>query len=136
MSITQLVYASTPVGAALTPEFFNTRQLLNRSLDVNGMIVVAPDCYIQLLEGTRVAVNKLFAIIAKDPRHTDLTLLRYAEVRRREFHEWDLLCITADEMLANPLLANYVQDKSAVNLNGTAVLNMIRRIATSCQITP
>jgi hypothetical protein len=44
--------------------------------------------FMQALEGGRGAVNRLYARIANDPRHTDVVLLSYEEISERRFAGW------------------------------------------------
>jgi hypothetical protein len=43
-----------------------------------------------VLEGERSAVNKLYASICPDPRHTEIELLHYEEIDERIFFAWSL----------------------------------------------
>ena len=44
----------------------------------------------QVLEGGRGAVNKLYNRIAADPRHSDVELLSYEEIAERRFAGWSM----------------------------------------------
>ena len=44
--------------------------------------------FMQVLEGGRAAVNRLYLTIAQDPRHTDVMLLSYEEIPERRFAGW------------------------------------------------
>jgi Sensors of blue-light using FAD len=44
----------------------------------------------QVLEGGRSAVNRLYNRIANDPRHTDVELLSYEEISERRFAGWSM----------------------------------------------
>jgi hypothetical protein len=55
---------------------------------VTGVLVTAGDLFVQVLEGGRDAISRLYNRIAADPRHTEVTLLRYEEIRERRFAGW------------------------------------------------
>jgi len=44
--------------------------------------------FLQVLEGGRSAVNRLYNRIASDSRHTDVELLCYEEIDERHFAGW------------------------------------------------
>ena len=46
--------------------------------------------FMQVLEGGRTAVNRLFHRIANDPRHSDVELLSYEEIGERGFAGWSM----------------------------------------------
>lgn len=55
-----------------------------------------PECCVsakdilQVLEGDAVIVNKHYQRISADPRHTDLVLLDYSHITKRNFHNWHM----------------------------------------------
>jgi hypothetical protein len=46
--------------------------------------------FLQVLEGGRSAVNKLYNRIVADTRHTDVELLSYEEIGERRFAGWSM----------------------------------------------
>ena len=46
--------------------------------------------FMQVLEGGRSAVNRLYNRIAADPRHTQVELLKYEEIGERRFAGWSM----------------------------------------------
>ncbi|NBR80269.1 MAG: BLUF domain-containing protein [Betaproteobacteria bacterium] len=46
--------------------------------------------FLQAIEGGREAVNRLYSVIVKDPRHTDVVLLSYEEISERRFGGWTM----------------------------------------------
>jgi hypothetical protein len=46
--------------------------------------------FMQVLEGGRSAVNRLYNRIVVDPRHTDVELLAYDEISERRFAGWSM----------------------------------------------
>jgi hypothetical protein len=62
----------------------------NPARGITGALCLASGNFIQVLEGSRVAVNELYHHIASDPRHTGVTLLSYQEVTERRFAGWSM----------------------------------------------
>ncbi|MEF7615054.1 BLUF domain-containing protein [Aquincola sp. MAHUQ-54] len=55
---------------------------------ITGVLCLSSDIFMQVLEGGRDAVNRLYNRIAADPRHTDVVLLDYREICERRFAGW------------------------------------------------
>ncbi len=90
--LVRLLYASR--AEAVTPEMID--QILVRSrahnpaLGITGILCHGGDVFMQVLEGGREAVNTLYNQIVSDPRHQQVTLLHYEEIRERRFAGWTM----------------------------------------------
>ncbi len=62
----------------------------NPGLGVTGVLIAAGDCFIQVLEGGRSQVCTLYNHIARDERHTDVTILDFEEIAQRNFESWSM----------------------------------------------
>jgi hypothetical protein len=60
----------------------------NPSQGITGVLCCSGGIFLQVLEGGRGAVNRLYARIVADPRHTDVELLSYEEISERRFAGW------------------------------------------------
>ena len=60
----------------------------NPPLGLTGVLCCSGDAFIQVLEGGRDAVNRLYNRIVADPRHRDVVLLSYEEIAERRFAGW------------------------------------------------
>lgn len=62
----------------------------NPALGITGLLChcSSSGIFMQVLEGGRSAVNRLYLKIAADPRHTDVELMDYAEINERRFAGW------------------------------------------------
>jgi hypothetical protein len=91
MSCHQLIYVSTP-KVEVTKEFITNilDKALNRnySLQISGLLVYYHGEFMQLIEGDKKAIDELFYIIRKDPRHGDIRILREAESPERCMPTW------------------------------------------------
>jgi Sensors of blue-light using FAD len=65
-------------------------KLNNTSSGVTGLLCFSGGIFLQVLEGGRLPVSKLYNRIASDPRHTDVVLLRYEEIGERSFAGWSM----------------------------------------------
>ena len=91
--LVRLMYASRTAGA-VDPDAMQSilRQCKdnNPTLCITGLLCHCSGSaiFMQVLEGGRAAVNRLYLTIAQDPRHTDVVLLSYEEIPERRFAGW------------------------------------------------
>lgn len=62
----------------------------NPALGVTGVLCFSEGIFLQVLEGGRSAVNRLYNRIVADPRHTQVELLGYDEIGERRFAGWSM----------------------------------------------
>lgn len=91
MSFYQIMYISTMVGT-VTPQdcavIAQRSAISNRRDDVTGLLLFNSRRFLQVLEGPKDAVDRIFARIHGDPRHRAVVKLREGQVDAREFGEW------------------------------------------------
>ncbi len=91
--LVRLLYASRAVPAVDQEELVSILKKSksnNPGLGVTGVLCFSEGTFMQVLEGGRGAVNKLYNRIASDARHTDVELLCYQEVGERRFAGWSM----------------------------------------------
>ena len=62
----------------------------NKLSEITGVLCSGEGIFLQVLEGERSTVNKLYVTICKDQRHTDIELLHYEEIKDRVFYAWSM----------------------------------------------
>ena len=91
--LVRLLYASR-AAEAVTPDLLSA--ILRRSRQHNpaqgitGVLCCSGNVFLQVLEGGRPAVNRLYARIVADPRHLDTELLAYESIVERRFAGWSM----------------------------------------------
>jgi len=91
MSLHQIMYISTVVGTVTPQECAAIAQLSatnNRRDDVTGLLLFNSRRFLQVLEGPKDAVDRIFNRINADPRHRAVVKLREGPIATREFGEW------------------------------------------------
>lgn len=69
----------------------------NNGMDgVSGILWIADDRYVQLLEGPPDSIATTFARIGDDPRHTDIEILDDRTVADTMFGEWAMAGLPGD----------------------------------------
>ena len=90
--LVRLMYASRPVPTVDQDELvaiLRKSKANNPGLGITGVLCLCLNerIFMQVLEGGRTAVNRLYQRIATDPRHTDVELLSYEEIGERRFEQ-------------------------------------------------
>ena len=62
----------------------------NPAHGLTGLLCCSDTIFLQVIEGGRSPVNRLYHRIAADPRHHDLLLLIYEEIDERAFAGWSM----------------------------------------------
>jgi hypothetical protein len=57
---------------------------------ITGVLCHSDRMYLQVLEGGREQVNRLYGKILRDPRHTHVVLLHYEETSERRYSGWTM----------------------------------------------
>ena len=60
----------------------------NQAAGITGLLCADDRNYVQILEGGREQVSALFKRIMTDNRHSDVTLLSFAEIDTRHYGQW------------------------------------------------
>lgn len=69
---------------------------------ITGFLCFSDRAFLQVLEGTGQAVNRLYRTLLGDPRHSDVQLLSYAEIDSRFFGSWSMNAVNWDETTPAP----------------------------------
>lgn len=91
--LVQLLYASRAASdttAATVSVILQQARLHNPAEGITGVLCHGDRFFLQLLEGGREQVNRLFSRIQRDSRHTDVVLLHYAEITERRYAGWTM----------------------------------------------
>jgi hypothetical protein len=91
--LVRLLYASravAPIGAEDMLRILRQSKANNPAHGITGVLCCSEDIFLQVLEGGRSAVNRLYNRIAADPRHKDVELLSYQHIGERRFAGWSM----------------------------------------------
>ena len=105
--LVRLMYASR-AAEPVKPETLNA--ILKKSthnnpaVGVTGVLCFSGEIFLQVLEGGRAQVSKLYNRIAQDPRHREVVLLSYDEIDERSFASWAMGQVNMNRLNAALLL--------------------------------
>jgi hypothetical protein len=91
--LVRLMYASRAVPAIDQEELvtiLRQSKANNPTIGITGVLCFSDGIFLQVLEGGRSAVNRLYNRIAADPRHTEVEVLLYEEIGERRFASWSM----------------------------------------------
>jgi hypothetical protein len=105
--LVRLLYASraaSGVDADALPAILKRSREHNPQVGVTGLLCFCADAriFMQVLEGGRAQVSKLYNQIAHDKRHGDVALLSYEEIGERSFASWSMGQVNMNRL--NPAL--------------------------------
>lgn len=89
--LTSVVYASRATGRFHDAELamlLAASRIKNEARAVTGLLLHRDGRFMQVLEGPDAAVRRVLAIIAADPRHTDVEVLDEERIAERRFGSW------------------------------------------------
>ena len=89
----QIAYFSTATTAQ-SAEVLQRIQVISRAHNllnrITGLLVASGNRYMQVIEGPRAPVEKLWATIRADQRHCAVARLLYREIDERAFKSWSM----------------------------------------------
>ncbi|MBU6320367.1 MAG: BLUF domain-containing protein [Alphaproteobacteria bacterium] len=91
--LVRLLYASRadgPVASSTLDAILAQCRQNNPALGVTGLLVVADEVFMQVLEGGREEVCELYNQIVRDERHKQVRILTFEEISERKFGAWTM----------------------------------------------
>lgn len=137
--LVRLVYASRAAGTVdeeTLLDILAASRRNNPDAGVTGLLCVCHDeYYLQVLEGGRNEVNALYAKILKDPRHSDITIISYSEIRARQYANWRMARADLDKLNRGVVLKYAEHDQiNPYCLPSRSILALLRELTTSAAI--
>jgi hypothetical protein len=138
--LVRLLYASramTEVDDALLASILRRSRENNDTLGITGILCVQkqPGLFLQVLEGGRAEVNRLYAHILRDSRHYDVTLLDYQEVDQRLFGGWRMGSVDLAKVNRSIVLRfSHAAELDPYSMSARGALAMLEELASSAAI--
>jgi hypothetical protein len=134
----RLLYASR-AAQSLTPamvdSILQSSRKKNPEHGITGILCHSGDVFLQVIEGGRSAVNSLYNLICKDPRHQQITMLHYEEVTERRFAGWTMGQVNLNKVNAS-LLLKY-SEKAVLDpfsVSGKVSMALLEELIATAQI--
>ena len=127
MSLHRLIYCSQPKSLT-KPDIQNILYACERNnpaAHITGMLLFTSEHFVQLLEGSRSAVNKCFQKISRDPRHDVVEVLSFAAVDTRQFGHWTMHYVAQDACTSIELLRYSSEGRFTPNQMSTSAIETL-----------
>jgi hypothetical protein len=98
--LVRILYVSRAVGpqtGTVTADILATAQAHNPAHQVSGVLCQGQGLYLQVLEGERSVINRLYAQILQDRRHQDVQMLSFEEIGQRRYPDWTMAHVRLPE---------------------------------------
>jgi len=76
-------------------DILETSRRNNPKLNITGALMFNANCFVQVLEGPRAAVEQLLQRFHLDKRHKSLAVLAFSPIAERAFGEWSMAFVGA-----------------------------------------
>ena len=138
MTLVRLIYASR-AAAPVQPEdlaaILRQSRAHNPPHGVTGVLCCSGDLFLQVLEGGRTAVNRLYGRIVADPRHAGVELLDYQQIGERHFAGWAMGQVNVARL--NPALLLKYSATTRLDpyaMNGSTALALLDELVATASI--
>jgi hypothetical protein len=132
-SLFSLIYASDASAdfrEHQIPELLKSIRPANAKRGITGMLIFNQHSFLQVLEGDAGAVQGLYAHIAADPRHSQVSCLAREPIESRSFSDWYMDYATVDACDVPAFGdAGAGERRSFVALSGAAAKGLIARLS-------
>ena len=94
--IVRLLYVSRSTGpqtTTVTRSILEKAQAHNAAESITGVLCQGQGFFLQVLEGPRSAVNRLYCQIVADTRHKDIEMLLFEDTTERRFARWSMALV-------------------------------------------
>jgi hypothetical protein len=97
----RLIYVSKavdPQSGALSDSMLRRAQAWNTQNDISGVLCEGQGVFLQVLEGDRGTVTRLYARIFADPRHKELELIHCESITERRYGAWSMARVSLSDV--------------------------------------
>ena len=130
--LTQLIYISRAVGpqtTTVTSQILETARAFNKSHGLTGVLCQGKGLYVQVLEGERSVVNRLYRRIAADSRHVDAEIVLFGEIKNRQFKEWSMALVNLS--IDDPMVTMKHPEFDPYSADSRAIIGLITELLSS-----
>jgi hypothetical protein len=137
--LVRLLYASRgrdTISDEMIASILTQSRKNNPETGVTGVLCVCHGgVFLQALEGGRAEVNQLYSKVLRDDRHTEVTLLEYAEISERQFSGWRMGRVDLNKV--NTAVVLKYSEKPRLDpfgMSGAVALKLLEELASTASI--
>lgn len=94
MTLSRLIYVSRANVSSNDHEALRAMAGKDASLHsrdrITGLLLLANDCFVQIVEGSREALSRLLGQLHKDGLHGEINIVEMRPISQRQFSDWSL----------------------------------------------
>lgn len=97
----RVIYVSSAVGpqtSTVTSAILKNAHAWNRANDITGVLCQGQGVYLQVLEGERSVVTKLYSRIYADQRHTNIEMIHCESIAKRRYANWSMAHVSLSDI--------------------------------------
>lgn len=97
----RVFYVSAAVGpqtSAVTASILKQSQAYNSQNGITGVLCQGQGIYLQALEGEKGEVNRLYAKIFADQRHTSVEMVHCESITERRYENWSMAHVQLSDL--------------------------------------
>jgi hypothetical protein len=136
--LVRLLYASraaAPITGDALAAILRQCKANNPQHGITGVLCCTQQLFVQVLEGGRPAVNRLYNRIAADPRHRDVELLSYEQIGERRFAGWSMGQVNLNRLNPGMLLKySATTELDPFAMTGQASLALLDELVATASI--
>lgn len=105
--LVRLIYASRarlPISSEVVDSILGSARKNNPEQGITGVLCYSDSIFVQVLEGGRDQVNRIYGKLQHDERHCDLMLVGYEAIDERLYSSWTMGKIRLDKINRSLLL--------------------------------
>ncbi len=136
--LVRLMYASraaTGMGPEALAAILRQSRSANPAHGITGVLCYSEGIFLQVLEGGRGAVNRLYNRIVADPRHRGSELMLYEEVNERRFAGWAMGQVALSRL--NPSLLLKYSETATLDpfvVSGTVSMALFEELVATASV--
>ena len=138
--LVRLMYASRAASAVDHEELLailKKSKVNNAKNGITGALCMCTEerVFVQVLEGSRTAVNSIYQRIVGDSRHADVMLLQYEEIEERRFSGWAMGQVNMSRL--NPALLLKYSEQARLDpyaVSGKATMALFEELVATAAI--
>ena len=139
MILTRLIYASKVAPQTKgedIQQIMDTAKKNNQSRGLSGALIYSNKYFLQVLEGGRTEVNKLYQKILQDERHIDPILIDYSAIDSRSYDQWSMrLFLETNINRAFNFKYSALDDFDPFHMNREAAIEFLKNVSQNYKET-
>ncbi|SCA56412.1 putative BLUF domain-containing protein [Candidatus Terasakiella magnetica] len=126
----QVIYASAASYDFETEELealLQKARQTNLSKGISGILVYRSGSFLQVLEGPKAELKKLYKKIMKDKRHTELRLIFRGDIKQKDFQDWSMGYVDTNKQSTQlEGFVDYLHEFKPLTVNATRARKILK----------